>query len=311
MSQELDISWQTLRRIAQDWGGDAAELSEVTPLDGGAISTTIALKLADGRQAVCKISAHRVDRSYVNEAHQLKLLAEAGLPAPRVYATRLGSLEDPFSYILMEFVDGVNLQQARRACTEEQFADLQAHLAQLLLALHEHTAEGYGRVEIDPPAPTFADWPTFFRRVFDPICDDTLKSNLIPGKCRRQIGKVLERLDLLVRHDDVPRLVHWDVWSTNILARPDESGNWRVAALLDPNCKYAHAEAELAYLSLFQTATPAFLKAYQQKRKLGEDYHRVRKPVYQVFFLLNHVNLFGSGYVQPLEAAVQRLSGLI
>jgi fructosamine-3-kinase len=311
MSQELDISWQTLRRIAQDWGGAAAELSEVKPLDGGAISTTIALKLADGRQAVCKISAHRVDRSYVNEAHQLGMLAEAGVPTPKVYATKLGSLEDPFSYILMEFIEGMNLQQARRACTEAEFDAIQAHLAELLLALHERTGEQYGRVEVEPAAPTFARWPQFYRHIFDPICDDALESNLIPMKCRKQIGRIQERLDRLLEHDDLPRLVHWDVWSTNIMVRPDEAGNWRVAALLDPNCKFAHVEAELAYLSLFQTATPAFIKAYQRKRKLGDDYHRVRKPVYQVFFLLNHVNLFGAAYVQPLQIAVERCAGVV
>jgi fructosamine-3-kinase len=311
MSQELDISWQTLRRIAQDWGGAAAELSEVMPLDGGAISTTIVLKLADGRRAVCKISDHRVDRSYINEAHQLRLLAKAGMPTPEVYAAKLGSLDDPYSYILMEFVEGKNLQQARRACSDAQFDDLQTHLAELLLALHDHTGEQYGRVEVEPPAPAFTDWPRFYRHVFDPICADALESNLIPVKCRKQIGKIQERLDRLLQHDDVPRLVHWDVWSTNIVARPDDAGNWRVAALLDPNCKYAHAEAELAYLSLFQTATPAFFKAYQRKRKLSDDYHRVRKPVYQVFFLLNHVHLFGAAYVQPLQAAVDRLAPLV
>jgi fructosamine-3-kinase len=311
MSQELDISWQVLRRIVQDWDGTAAELDEVQPLDGGAISTTVALHLADGRKAVCKISAHRVDRSYVNEAHQLKLLAELGLPVPKVYAAKVGSLEDPFSYILMEFIEGVNLQQARKTCTPEQFDGLQTHLAELLTQLHEKTATQYGRVEVAPQGVLFDSWVPFYRNIFEPICQDVLHSTHVPIKCRKQIGKIHDQLDRLLQHDDVPRLVHWDVWSTNILARQDESGNWKVAALLDPNCKFAHVEAELAYLSLFQTSTPAFVKAYQNRRKLSDDYHRVRKPIYQVFFLANHVYLFGAGYVQPLVAAVERAATLV
>jgi fructosamine-3-kinase len=311
MSQELDISWQTLRRIAQDWGGQSAELSEVKPLDGGAINTTIALTLADGRKAVCKVSAHRVDRSYLNEAHQLSMLAEARIPVPKVYATKLGSLDDPFSYIVMEFIEGINLQQAKRTCSESEYDALQAHLAELLLGLHEKTAEQYSRVQLHPDPQMFDDWPKFFRHVFDPICAEASQSNLIPVKCKKQIGKLQERLDRLLQHDDVPRLVHWDVWSANLIARPDDTGQWRVVALLDPNCKFAHVEAELAYLTLFQTSTPAFFKTYQQKRKLTDDYHRLRKPVYQVFFLLNHVHLFGSGYVQPLTAAVDRVAPLI
>ena len=40
------------------------------------------------------------------------------------------------------------------------------------------------------------------------------------------------------------------------------------------NCKYAHTEAEIAYMELFHTITPAFLRAYQQGRRLHPDYHR-------------------------------------
>jgi fructosamine-3-kinase len=311
MSQEMDISWQVLRRIAQDWGGAAAELAEVKPLDGGCISTTVALHLADGSKAVCKLSSHRVDRSYVNEAHQLSLLAKQGVPVPKVYAAKLGSLEDPFSYILMEFIEGMNLQQARRATTTEEYDSLQADLARLVLALHERTAQTYGRAEIAPPAQQFDAWLPFYRHLFDPIFHEVVHNQSIPPRCRKQMGKIHERLDHLLRHDDVPRLVHWDIWSTNILVRPDSAGHWTIAALLDPNCKFAHAEAEIAYMGLFQTSTPAFMKAYQEHHRLEDDYHRLRKLVYQLYFLMNHVHLFGAGYMKPFIAAADHLSGLI
>jgi len=307
----MDISWQVLRQIAQEWGGETAELAEVKPLDGGCISTTVALQLADGRKAVCKISAHRVDRSYVNEAHQLSLLAELGVPVPKVYATKLGSLEDPFSYILMEFVEGMNLQQARRATTTEEYDALQAELARLVLALHEQTGEKYCRAEVAPAAPRFDAWPSFYHHLFDPIFHDVVQTKTVPPKCRKQMAKIHERLDQLLQQDDVPRLVHWDIWSTNILVRPDSAGHWTIAALLDPNCKFAHIEAEIAYMSLFQTATPAFMKAYQERRRLSDEYHRLRKQVYQLYFLMNHVHLFGAGYLNPFVAAVERVCGLI
>src|SRR5580658_8409621 len=107
MSQDSEISWSVLRRIIQKWAGTSAELAAVTPLDGGCISTTLALTLADQSRVVLKISAHRVDRSYQREAHQLDLLRSAGMPVPKVHTWKIGSLDDPFSYILMEFVDGV------------------------------------------------------------------------------------------------------------------------------------------------------------------------------------------------------------
>lgn len=311
MSQELDISWQILGRIVQEGCGTSAQIAQVTSLDGGCISTAVAIQLTDDRKVVCKISPHRVDRSYVNEAHQLRFMSELGLPTPKVYAAKIGSLDDPFSYILMEFIEGFNLHQARQKCSAEEFDELQTQLAEMLLSLHERTAREYGRVEIAPAPPQFDSWPTFYRNIFDPICQEVLKSPSLPVKTRKQIGRIHDHLDRLLQHDEVPRLVHWDVWSTNILARPNGSGHWKIAALLDPNCKYAHFEAEIAYMSLFQTSTPAFLKAYQQRRRLTDEYQRLRKPIYQLDFLLNHVVLFGGEYVKQAVAAVDRLGNVV
>jgi len=310
MHQDSDISWPVLRRIVQDWAGGSAELAEVKPLDGGCISTTLALTLADSTKAVLKISAHRVDHSYRREAHQLELLRSAGLPVPCVYEWKIGSLDDPFSYLLMEFVDGVDWAAARRAATPEQFDGLQTHLAELLHSLHATTASSYGRAEPSPQE-EFESWPDFYRGIFDPIWRELEKSLPLGPKERKLINRVRDRLDRLLIHDDCPRLVHWDLWASNLLAQCDGDGRWRVTALLDPNCKFAHVEAELAYLELFHTVGPAFMKAYQRHRKLGEEYHRVRKPVYQLHSLLNHVHLFGEQYAKPLAAALDRVAALV
>jgi fructosamine-3-kinase len=307
MSQELDISWQVLRRIAREWGGATAELAQVTPLDGGCISSTVELGLEDGRRAVCKISSHRVDHSYVNEAHQLRAMRELGVPTPEVYAAKVGSLDDPFSFILMEFVEGVNLHEAKRSCTAEEYDGLQAHLAELILRMHENRGESYGWMDAQGTGMGFDGWPAFFRKVFDPICEEVLHMQGIGLMCKKKIGKLQEHLDRWLVNEDGPRMVHWDVWSSNVLAGKDGNGAWRVTALLDPNCKYAHAEAEIAYMALFHTSTPAFMKAYQQRRRLGEEYHRLRKPIYQVYFLLNHVHLFGAEYVKLLTSEVEKL----
>jgi len=233
-----------------DWAGTAAELAEVKPLVGGCINTTLALRTADGQRAVLKISPHRVDRRYQQEAWQLNLLRDEGVPVPQVYEARLGSLEDPFSYLLMEFVDGVNLGDARQQCTDEQFDHLQMHLADLVLRMHERCTSRYGRVSAHSDR-QFDAWPAFYRHVYDPIWQEIEKHPLLPSKCRKQIARLHARLDVLLAHDDRPRLVHWDLWSTNLLAAPDPHGRWWITALLDPNCKFAHAEAELAYMDLF------------------------------------------------------------
>jgi len=308
--QETDISWRILRRIVREWRGPAAELDEVKPLVGGCINTTLALHASDGARAVLKITAHRVNRQFLREAHQLRMLRELGLPAPKVLAVHIADLEEPNSYLLMEFVEGVNLAAARQLCGPAEFDAIQEHLAELVSALHAHTAPAYRR-EGDDDREQFDAWPDFYRHVYEPIWRDVERSPQIPGKLKKQIARVHERLDRLLAHDDCPRLTHWDIWSSNILVRPDSAGRWRVAALLDPNCKYAHAEAELAYMELFHTVTPAFLRAYRHTHHLGDGYHKLRKHIYQLYPLINHVHLFGHDYVRPLAAVVERVARLV
>src|SRR5258705_12320924 len=125
--QDSDISWQMLRRIVHDWAGTSAELIEVKTLDGGCINTTVALTTKGGERAVLKISPHRVNRQYLTEAYQLNILRTIGLPAPQVYVSRVGDLDNPISYLLMEFVDGINLGQARRGSWEDQVNHMQMH----------------------------------------------------------------------------------------------------------------------------------------------------------------------------------------
>ena len=310
MSGTEDISWQELRRIVQEWKGSAAELDEVTPLPGGHINTTLCLKTRDGHKSVLKISPHRVDHSYEREAHQLKLLADCGAPVPEVYVARTGTLDHPFSYILIEYMPGVDLAEAKRSCSNEAFERLQERIADVVAAVHDRTHPTYCKVTAGEQK-EFASWPAFYREVYDAIWHEAEKSPHIATKCRKQIGRVHERLERLIAHGDQPRLVHWDMWSSNLLVKPDADGEWHVSALLDPNCKYAHAEAEIAYMELFHTVTHGFMKRYQQRHKLSGDYYQFRRPVYQLYPMINHLRLFGAEYAKPLAAAVERTNAIV
>jgi fructosamine-3-kinase len=310
MSGTEDISWQELRRIVQDWQGTAAELEEVMPLPGGHVNTTLCLTTKGGHKSVLKISPHRVDRSYEREAHQLNHLKGCGIPVPEVYAAKTGTLDHPFSYILLEFITGVDLAEARKTCPADAFDRLQERLADVIAAMHDRTRESYCKVT-DGETKEFASWPAFYRSVYDAIWHEAEKSPHLSPKSRKQIGRVHERLERLIVHGDCPRLVHWDMWSSNLLVKPNGDGEWHVCALLDPNCKYAHAEAELAYMELFHTVTPAFMRRYQVRHKLNGDYYRFRRPVYQLYPMINHLLLFGAEYVKPLTAAVERTAAII
>ncbi|MBC8107099.1 MAG: fructosamine kinase family protein [Anaerolineae bacterium] len=302
---DSDISWQVLRRIIKDWAGDTAQIAEVRPLDGGCINTTLCITTDQNDRAVLKISPHRVNREFEREAAHLKLIREIGIPAPKVYAQKTASLEDPHSWILMEFMDGVDLTEAKRQCSAAQFDALQQNLAEIVATLHDKRGDAYERVAHHEQK-RFDDWPRFFHAIYDSIWHECEKASHLPVKSRKQIARIHEKLDSLLANSDPPRLVHWDIWSTNLLAKPDEKGDWKIAGLLDPNCKFAHAEAEIAYMELFHTCTPAFLKAYQKHYKLPEEYHRSRKWIYQLYPMIDHVVLFGEQYLKPLQTTLDQ-----
>src|SRR5207253_7167238 len=122
--------------------------------------------------------------------------------------------------------------------TPEEFDKLQCELAELVSAMHDNTNERYMRVMEGGAGGTFDNWAKFYRSVYDSIWHEVEKESQLPKHCRKQIGKIHERLDRLIAHGDTPRLVHWDIWNTNVLAQPNGDGTWHIAAMLDPNCKF-------------------------------------------------------------------------
>jgi protein-ribulosamine 3-kinase len=98
-------------------------------------------------------------------------------------------------------------------------------------------------------------------------------------------------IELLSSAIEVPGILHGDLWSGNFMA--DERGE---PCLIDPAVYYGHREADLAMTRLFGGFEPAFYSAYAEEWPLApgdED----RLPIYQLYHVLNHLNLFGRSYL--------------
>lgn len=68
-------------------------------------------------------------------------------------------------------------------------------------------------------------------------------------------------------------------------------------ALIDPASYFGHREVDLAMAELFGGFGPAFFRAYREAWPLAEGYDEVRRAIYQLYYLLVHVNIFGAGYL--------------
>jgi protein-ribulosamine 3-kinase len=98
-----------------------------------------------------------------------------------------------------------------------------------------------------------------------------------------------------------PSLLHGDLWSGNVAMDVAEQ-----PVVFDPAVYYGDREADLAMSELFSGFSGDFYAAYRQVWPLDVGYP-VRKILYNLYHVLNHLNLFGRGYLAQAENMIDRL----
>ncbi len=110
----------------------------------------------------------------------------------------------------------------------------------------------------------------------------------------KKIFRFLDRLDDLLVEPLTPSLIHGDLWSGNII-----TGSEGRIMMIDPAVYVGHAEADLAMTELFGRLPERFYASYRENNALQEGYEQ-RINIYNLYHLLNHLNLFGPSYLNPV-----------
>jgi fructosamine-3-kinase len=105
---------------------------------------------------------------------------------------------------------------------------------------------------------------------------------------------------LKAARDEGPSLVHGDLWSGNVHAGPDGR-----PVLVDPATYNGHREVDLAMAELFGGFPTRALETYREAWPLLEGYDEARRPLYQLYYLLAHLNLFGTEYLPAVRRAAR------
>ena len=162
---------------------------------------------------------------------------------------------------------------------------------------------GWGRDNVIGATPQangwLEDWGQFFaRRRLEP----QLALLARRGGALRGGERLVEQLPgWLSGHRPAASLVHGDLWSGNASLLVGGGG-----ALFDPAVHRADREVDLAMARLFGGFPEAFFAGYEQEWPLPED-HRRRVPLYNLYHLLNHANLFGGSYRSQAQAGLDAL----
>jgi fructosamine-3-kinase len=268
--------------------------SEIVAMDtiaGGDINQAREVRLADGRVVFVKSSARAPATMFEVEARGLAWLGQAqALRVPAVIAQGQ-------DFLVLEYI-----RSGRRQ------PDFDEKLGHGLATLHRAGAPGFGLDHDNfigrlPQANApLATWAEFYReRRLLPQLRLAVDGHLTSPAIRRGHDRLFARLGELLGPPEPPARLHGDLWGGNAMV--DERG---LPCLIDPAVYGGHREVDLAMMRLFGGFGARVFAAYEEAFPLAPG-HAERVALYQLYFLMVHVNLFGGSYVASVEQALARV----
>lgn len=229
------------------------------------------------------------------EADGLEALAEAGMRAPRVEAS--GDAEGE-GYLLLEWLPLTRNSPASAT-----------RLGEALARLHLSPGGRFGwrRHNFIGATPQFNresdDWVGFFREQRLGFQFRLAGENGYRGRLQESGAALMAGMQaLFTGYTPHPALLHGDLWA----------GNWGVLqeggpVLFDPAVYRGDRETDLAMSELFGGFPREFYDAYRLHAPLDVGYKQ-RRDLYQLYHVLNHLNLFGEGYLGQAQGLIDRLN---
>ena len=293
--------------------GTSVKIARTDRVLGGDINKAYALTLTTGDRIFMKANAKENAAFFNAEAACLSAIAETGaIGTPHLLCTGTDDGEEVgYSFLLMDFIE-----------SGKKRADYFETFARELAAMHDSDTKSFLPLESAENAGTkqfgffqdnfigarpqdntpTADWISFFRdrRLLPQFkAADRYFSN----SDRALNTKLLDHLDNFLTEPEKPSLLHGDLWGGNVLAN-----NEGKAILIDSAAYVGHAEADLAMTELFGGFPPSFYAAYKEAHKMQAGYED-RRDLYNLYHLLNHLNMFGASYLNPVQSIVAEYVG--
>lgn len=270
------------------------KIVDIYPVSGGCINDAKILHMDSGRQFFIKTNYNNLPKMFFNEANGLRELVKAdAIRVPKVIYVE----ED---FILLEAIKSSSKPKNSFENFGRRFAQLHKY-SEKYFGFYENNYIGSTPQFNIPDESEKNVWTNFYFNKRLKIQFDLAEKKGYSGiELSKAFSKLEGKIDDILKSDyEKPSLLHGDLWSGNYII--DENGN---ACLIDPAVYYGNREADLAMTKLFGGFDDNFYSAYGEEFPLqnGYDY---RENIYKLYHLLNHLNLFGSGYYQQAVSLIK------
>jgi protein-ribulosamine 3-kinase len=288
------MNWQYITEKIEAVTGQPFKMVSADAISGGDINSAYRLQ---GHNKSYFVKLSRADLAAMFEAEYAGLRAIAQtqtvhVPAPVVCGKTAGH-----SFLVLEYIELGRSTQASDRLLGRQLALLHQQ-KQPYFGWHRDNTIG-STLQFNKPS---HDWLTFWR---DQRLGFQLKlaaDNGYGGSLQTNGERLCSDMAaLFANYLPQPSLLHGDLWAGN--ASVDKRGS---PVIFDPACYYGDREADLAMTELFGGFSRDFYAAYQADWPLDHGFG-IRKTFYNLYHILNHLNLFGGSYLRQAESMMNML----
>ncbi len=267
------------------------KLENAKSLQGGDINEVFLLECGSEKYVIKINEASKYPNMFEAEALGLKLLQVTNsFKIPKIIAA---GVEGKTSYLLLEYIS-----------TGSTYQVFWKDFAYCLVKLHQTTKNNFGLKHNN-----YIGSLQQINNIESSASDFYINQRLIPQfKIADELDFKFSSLERFFKNiseeipDEAPSLIHGDLWNGNYMV-----SNKGEPTLIDPAVAYAPREMDIAMMHLFGGFPQDVYSIYNEQFPLIENW-KDRISLWQLYYLLVHLNLFGSSYLSQVKGIIKQYS---
>ncbi len=285
--------WNAIESSITEANGHPFKIRRRTPIGGGCINQTLLLEGDKQRYFIKLNDANGLAMFEAESAGLQAILDTNAIMAPQPLCTGTAGNN---AYLVMSYIDTAGS------------ANNHVRFGEQLATMHQKRFDYFGWQQDNAigstpqPNPHYQNWIDFWREQRLGVQLELAAQNGFSGSLQTEGKKLLDGFSGLFHgYTPQPSLLHGDLWSGNYCFANDGT-----PVIFDPACYYGDREADIAMTELFGGFNSEFYRAYQNTWPLDSGYPG-RKTLYNLYHILNHLNLFGGGYLSQAQQMLRQL----